>query len=360
MDESPVHPACQRCRSRKNKCDRKQPRCSRCAKTNAECVYQSRHSAAVFTRYCRNLEEEIARLECELGLTEESDFLSNETATAEEDIIFSSPDFDLGQYLGPPCDDEELTSLVKTFSNVSLSATTAQLHPLPAQRGILLTLIVHSAFPEWKESLRALQASSTTSLPPPEVLGKVLHRFTTSLLPDLPFISGIMLSHNLKAAFDEHDARQQYSAFLIASITASTALHMSPSCLSSALPLYYFAVTRLIAIDETQMADPLWELEAVIALTQFARLASRCGNQEPTPEHMPTLPDFWALSGIAVRIAVDLGLHKSVRNARESALLRCAVELDKMAALAGGGLPVGIPEAVIVETTHQNADKSYH
>lgn len=52
--------ACVSCRSRKLKCDRRIPICSRCAKVNGECVYPESRRKPTFKR--RNVKELEARL----------------------------------------------------------------------------------------------------------------------------------------------------------------------------------------------------------------------------------------------------------------------------------------------------------
>lgn len=52
--------ACVSCRSRKLKCDRTKPACSRCVKVNNECVYPESRRKPTFKR--RNVKELEARL----------------------------------------------------------------------------------------------------------------------------------------------------------------------------------------------------------------------------------------------------------------------------------------------------------
>ncbi|KAH6708243.1 hypothetical protein EV126DRAFT_107431 [Verticillium dahliae] len=69
--QNPESLACVTCRSRKLKCDRVKPACSRCRKVNGDCIYrESRRKPAFKRRNVRELEERLAQVE---GLLKESD-----------------------------------------------------------------------------------------------------------------------------------------------------------------------------------------------------------------------------------------------------------------------------------------------
>jgi hypothetical protein len=92
------------------------------------------------------------------------------------------------------------------------------------------------------------------------------------------------------------------------------------------------------------MPNPLRDLEAVIALAQFAILAGE-GYSDP-----------WALSGIGVRIAVDLGLHKSAEPNHQRRLFWSVYILDRRASVAHD-LPVRIPDdAITIEVRKTPVD----
>ncbi|KAK0645891.1 hypothetical protein B0T16DRAFT_148662 [Cercophora newfieldiana] len=85
-DPAVIEPlACTSCRSRKLKCDRHKPICTRCAKVNGECVYpESRRKPAFKRRNVKELEERLAQVE---------GFLKNAGKHARvDDPVDDSPD----------------------------------------------------------------------------------------------------------------------------------------------------------------------------------------------------------------------------------------------------------------------------
>jgi hypothetical protein len=321
-------------------------------------------------RYAEELEAEIARLE--LGVTSTPSPII-ERASLDQTFNNSpfdnrSTDIDLDideifhwqqqqqeeiQQQSPKDEgDGELSQIIQGISNVSLSATTQNNSTSSHQsQNVLLTIILSAAIPG--DLLQpANTAPKAMSLPPKDVIERVIHWYIKDKLPSIPFISSRRLLHALQVANGQiHEENPSYSIFLIGCLVATTALTISPTSLTTALQLHRYAVTHLINAIVANPVDILRDLESVVALTQFAAIVSDAllvaEAELLTEEVSISLPDLWALSGIGVRIAVDYGLHKFARNEGEYNLFQAALALEKRASIACGGLPMGIAEATI-------------
>jgi hypothetical protein len=233
-----------------------------------------------------------------------------------------------------------MTDIIESIGKVSLSATTKEDNVLPQRHDILTTLILHAAVPT---SFSSINACSST-LPPREIVENVLQAYLQRLQPLRPFVTrASLLAHMDNAYASTQDST--YSVFLIGTIVASTVVSVSPASISSALQLYYFSVQRLAMAMGNKASDHLRELEAVIALSCFAKYI-HSNEYATTSLTSSDLPDLWHLTGLGIRIAVDHGLHHYTRTTREKALFDAAFSLE-MEAANQFQLPVGLPKAAI-------------
>lgn len=303
-------------------------------------------------RYASELEAEILRIENESHDLHSPEwdksspnvqFDSFRTDEGDTDIIIDEM-FQEHESLG----DERMQSLLEGFSQVSLSATTKGHRSSDRSQNVLLAIILSAAIPG--DLLHGFSnLPPVVGLPPKELAGKALQRYTKEVLPHMPFISLRRLDAHFEAAYRQANAVNDhgisnYSIFLISCIISSTSLHMSQTSLPNAANLFRSAMYHFIdaARDVGFLEeDLLRNLEAVIAMCQFAEFSQRVLNSDYIGIEMDgsRMPDFWQLSGIAVRMAVDLGLHKNAKIKREHSMLQAALTLDRNASVNYGGLP---------------------
>lgn len=238
----------------------------------------------------------------------------------------------------------DMSSLIESISKVSLSATTEKDVVTLESDDILQTLILSAAVPGGFSKI----TTCSSSLPPSEMVENVLQTYLQKVHPTRPFI-GISALASFRDSAYAGDADESYSQFLIGVIVATTVTLLSPESFPSAVQLYHFSIQRLVVAFQTMVPDTLRELEAVVALACFAEVMPVDNNLRDALGFNALhelLPDLWLLNGLAIRIAVDHGLHQTVRTPRERDLFHTAVAMDKQAA-ERLSLPVGLPSASI-------------
>lgn len=342
-DIGTLAPACTKCRSHRVKCDRARPVCSRCARLGHRCEYPVRNPATAYVNYVEDLESQIAALEQQLqGPREQESEISPRggesgiSVIQAEGLSMSSPAYsehlisDLFAHTTNARDwDSKVKTLVDDLAQVSLSAMTAQ-GTFPSHDLVLRTLILSAALPAGQTYRDS--AANSLILPHMDIAEKVCVRYCKDVLPESPFLAISDVQQHMRRAYHNHD---HYSIFIVATMLATTAIFLSPESAESAVGLYMTGVQFLEgAFASSHQRDPLQELEAVVALGQFALLA---GDK---------YADSWALSGLAVRIAVDLGLHKICDTERKRRLFWTAYSLDRKCAISNQR-PVGIPDGAI-------------
>ena len=222
-----------------------------------------------------------------------------------------------------------IESLADDIGQVSVSAMTSQ-DTASSQDSVLRTLIANATLPAGREAQRSL--TGAIPLPPRNVGFAVITRYIHEVLPELPFLEERIITSHFEKAYD---GLSTYSTSIIAAILATTAVQISSTSLAQAVGLYSTAIQNMhSAFAHQSVLDPLLILEEIIALAQFASIA---GERYSDP---------WALSGIAVRMVVDLGLHKNSKTDRQKRIFWSAFTLDRKIAVPRN-LPVGIPDAVI-------------
>lgn len=312
------------------------PTCARCARLNHECSYPVRNPAVAYLQYANRLEAEIAILEQELRRLDQDGAASGHimdprTQPMPTPVTTSpTPSDSLIQHLfanSVPGTDPQIKGIVDDFVQVSLSALTLS---SAAHDQLLQTIILSAALPA--DTSRHRSAIRPLGLPEVSVAEKVLLRYCDDVLPKLPFLCPADLGSHLRRAYRE---RSPYSGFIVSTVLATTAVTISPNSVSNAAALLHGGLRRLEESFGSRPEDNyLQDLEAVIALAQFAAVAGDAHS------------DAWALTGIATRIAVDLGLHKICDSDRKRKLFWSAYTLDRQVA-AARGLPAGIPDGAI-------------
>ncbi len=233
-------------------------------------------------------------------------------------------------HLPDELETDGIDSLVSDISQVSLSATTLDLRS-SSKTSLLSTLIFAAAYPTGLPS-----TNLTLRLPPKHVSEKIIARYVRDILPDLPFINEASLYEHLHKA-----DTSPYSTFCLAMILATTSRYLHSSSADRSAGIYRSALQCLERTFQlSKMSNNLQQLESVLFLAQYAAFA---GDGEA---------NIWALSGIALRICVDLGLHKSANSSSELRLFWSSYALDRSVAVALD-YPFGIADAVIENSVFQ-------
>jgi hypothetical protein len=282
--------------------------------------------------YVALLESEIASLERQRSLSRASETPANspsDTPARSDNLIA-----DLFQNLNKVSSDNVVQHLVSDVEQVSLSAMGGD-RPAVGSDRLLETLIFNAALPCHPPG-KSFELRYV-ALPPREISDRVISKYCQQILPGLPFITPSTITGHLSKAWDP---AYPYSSFLIAIILATTAIQSSPTSTTQAVSLQRSAISRLgHALGSS--SDKLRALEAVIALAQFAFLAGD-GHS-----------DCWALSGLAVQICVDFGLHKTANTDRTKRLFWCAYTIDRKASMIRQ-LPPAVPDAAIDTEVRSN------
>jgi hypothetical protein len=305
-------------------------------------------------QYAFDLESEIAQLEQELG-----DQVDTLVPPSRQSCPLFSPTKlikTLDEHDTVTCEEitasdkttvteSDMAHLIESISKVSLSATTEKAAVPFQSQDILTTLILSAAVPAGFSHITAC----SSSLPPRDIVDAVLQTYLQKAPPTKRFITrDALLSHCHSAYAEVHDS--SYSAFLIGVIVATTVVSSFPDSLPSALQLYHYSVQRLAIALVDKSDDSLRELEAVIALSCFAQSIpfERVEPPSPKPEVSThrVLPNLASLAALGIRIAVDHGLHSSIKTSREGELFHAAYTIE-LEVTKRHDLPNSLPEAAI-------------
>lgn len=356
----PSIPVCERCRRRRQKCETAELKpCRSCVGAGVECLISDpeNQNTSLPRTYIRQLEERAEQLRQRVQGARNLEGHSQIAQLREHQIQQTpnvSDEFPIA--LSPDAASESLIenlfnnhsradsglgvkSLVQDLGQVSLSALTAHGTDQP-HTGALRSLIMSMATPNVSKGNCLPQA---VPLPGMSITQRVCARYCKDVLPSLPFTTPSAILEHLQAAYEGSSV---YSTFLIGTTLATTAVYLSPASLQNAAGLYRTALSFLeLWFNTHPETDMLQYLETVIVLGQFASII---GYQ---------YADSWALGGLAVRIAVDLGLHKVCETDQKRRLFWSAYALDRKRAILDD-LPVAVPERAI-DTEMLKAPQNY-
>lgn len=333
-----VVPVCERCRHRRQKCDITDlTPCNGCIGSGSECLISDLETQTSLPRtYIRSLEEQAKALRRSLQLAKTQPIQDPATRPTPQDFSFPiSPGAasdslidNLFSHSEHPITTFRVKSLVQDLGQVSLSALSApaagQPHTAALQR---LILSVAAATP-----LDGDHRSNAVPLPDISIAQRVCVRYCQDLLPSLPYTTTAAVLNHLRAGYNDSSP---YSMFLIATTLATTAVFLSPASAPNAVGLYRTGLAYLeLWFKASPEADMLQYLGAAVALAQFASIA---GKQ---------YADAWGLTGLAIRVAVDLGLHKLCETDRKQRLFWAAYSLDRRQAMRED-LPVAVSDGAV-------------
>ncbi|KAF2159322.1 hypothetical protein M409DRAFT_30198 [Zasmidium cellare ATCC 36951] len=314
--------ACQRCRRRKQKCDLKYPDCSNCKRADKPCLtYDAAKQAEareIPRNYVSHLESQVQQLNQEIqelrrqqvqpaSLPSHQEFTpaSNGTSTPSEE----------------PAAYEHLRDLDKSVRNVIVDPS-IQPRFIGPSSGITLARMVMASI-----KIDALPSSAGTcdpsslqehfstvaeasSLPPRHAADHLVQVYFQYRTPHLPIIQAAHVKKAIDNAFvctsrdnsgviaggasSEKDLFISYMVFAIAlcnvpSPTGGTGRPLqSEGCFRSAIKW----IENVIVFSKSDIET----LRAVLLLAQFASMCPWRGS-------------LWHLTGIALRLCVDMGLH---------------------------------------------------
>ncbi|KUJ14429.1 uncharacterized protein LY89DRAFT_650240 [Mollisia scopiformis] len=313
--------ACQRCRRRKQKCDLKYPNCSNCESAHSQCLtYHSGKQAEVPRNYVSNLEaqvEELRRENQELRTRTQSSLVNRESATSPGTCSSGGQELSTLPAGSPATSDASsghFQDLVKSVRNVVVEPS-RQPRFLGQSSGITLARLVMAAIrvedlpsPLFSEQ-RSYDPSSSAppaeaSLPPlhaAEHLVEVYFQYRTA---HLPIVDRSQVKEALQSAYSSASGRQLsdhavekdiFTTYMIFAIAlcdvpnpAGGRPTQSEGCFRSAIGW----IEKVIMYSKSDLET----LRAVLLLAQFVALC-------------PSRGSLWHLTGIALRLSIDIGLH---------------------------------------------------
>ncbi|KAF2427826.1 hypothetical protein EJ08DRAFT_332714 [Tothia fuscella] len=325
--------ACQRCRRRKQKCDLKLPNCSNCEGAHAPCLtYHSGKGAEVPRNYVTNLETQVEKLQKEiqeLQSQRQPNLISGNYSTSPK--RFSPAVHELNATpteirTNPDVDTNHLQVLTATqaISNAVVEPS-SQPRFLGASSGLTLAKMVMASirtetmpsspvfpkstsrvYPAPSTSASVFVASVESTLPPryaADHLVDVYFQYRTPHLPIMeryqvePIIESAYLFMNGNQPADQSTERNLFTTYMIFAIALCNVPNpaggtgrvlQSEGCFRSAIGW----VEKVIAYSKSDLET----LRAVLLLAQFVSMCPWQGS-------------LWHLTGIALRLSIDLGLH---------------------------------------------------
>ncbi|EPS37350.1 hypothetical protein H072_8968 [Dactylellina haptotyla CBS 200.50] len=409
--------ACNRCRSRKTKCDQLFPACTACAKANVECVGVDAATGREIPRsYVSHLEERVAFLEKQLASSARIDGPSPSDSSrkrkADGDMVSpltaTRPDFSLdhsqtnGQHinviggprhdsnghigvgqplvrgesgrdglLGPGAKDISFAELM--FAAVKVSSKTKG--HLPAR-----VASFRGKLPEhWKNNTNPNEDGD--ALPPTTAdLQTVLHKPTPAPFPDrqtaellanayinqanpqIPILHGPTFLANLRAVYDwlgerpglkETDLPEEHIPMLYY-MNMVFAIATGMNADYQSMPEQFHAAAMKYIDTIFSAPNRLDTLKGVLLLALYSLMR-------------PAVPGVWYVVGSALRICIDLGLHQETPQVlrvldaltidERRRLFWCAYSLDRQVCVYLGR-PFGISDDAIRVPFPEDIDDS--
>lgn len=322
--------ACQRCRRRKQKCDLRHPNCSNCESANVRCLtYHSGKHTEIPRNYISDLEAQVETL------TRENQQLRTQTRPSPADgedftsLELSRPSPVIREISststgGPASSDEDsghLQDLVKSVRNVVVEPS-RQPRFLGASSGITLAKMVlasirvdalpHSPLVskqrshDHSSSESASTSAIESSLPPRHAADHLVEVYFQYRTPHLPIVNRSQVEDALKNAYlsvncsqplDQVAERDIFVTYMVFAISLCTVPNPSGGTgrVLQSEGCFRSAICRIEKVITYSKSD-LETLRAVLLLAQFVSMCPWQGS-------------LWHLTGIAIRLCIDMGLH---------------------------------------------------
>ncbi|KAI9737953.1 MAG: hypothetical protein M1834_009323 [Cirrosporium novae-zelandiae] len=329
--------SCARCRRRKIKCDRRLPACSACVTSGSSCVgFNSKGTTEVPRSVVLHLEEEIARIEIELGhCVEHPD---------KPGVPIESPDGQLdteqvptSNGLSAPTDGGPLTMLTDSVKECVMASPEleamimATKPPGPSisdsvsriRMGLTPSRPVVPAATSDKQghrgSITARPAQTEPGTPllcsiPGSIIHGLVKKYVTHILPSWPLLyeptvwaqleTTLQLIDKTRGSLNQWGILMEppnYDVLVIhlilaISVTLGSAQSAHESrCMALSESLFKEGITHMS--NKLYFPNDLANLQATLLILQYA-----CIN--------PKAASVWILSGAAMRTCVELGIHR--------------------------------------------------
>ncbi|CZR58694.1 uncharacterized protein PAC_08586 [Phialocephala subalpina] len=336
--------ACLRCRRKKQKCDKKLPSCGPCQKANEECVgYDAVTQRPAPRSYIHSLEERIASLEIKLrdhGINCDGEaLLGNATTRVSPHAAGGRKGSAEESALSIQVGSETLEAILAKSAQVTVESLSesGSLH-VGSGNGISFTRMFLSelqwggaSFPESKnlssvrlerqdmeyvtfEAPKVLD-SSPVSLPSKkaaEYLTTVYFELANFSLPILHestfrvYLTNAYASGEGMQSHGRMKMRNELFCFLAFAIALS-ALHKTDSSSVSSPVCDSYHLSALRCLEDVGLGVDIESVQVLLLLANYSYL-------------QPSLAGTWKLVGMAVRLAIEQGLHKEPAQGQYNAL----------------------------------------
>ncbi|KAF7165743.1 hypothetical protein CNMCM6106_001819 [Aspergillus hiratsukae] len=306
--------ACLRCRRRKQKCDLRFPSCSNCEGAGAQCLtYHSRKHLEVPRNYVSELETEIEKLtreNRELRARVQSASVNGESSRGS----VGPGDHPTGSPAKSDTSSNHVKDLVKSVRDIAVEPS-RQPRFLGQSGGITLARLVISAIrvdalpsPLLTEPRSYNPSSSSTaaeaSLPPRHAADHLVDVYFQYHTPHLPIVERARVEEAIESAYqamsgqqlpDRAIERDVFISFMVLAIALCDVSNpgggrpsQSEGCFRSAMSWY----EKVVASSKSDIET----LRTILLVAQFIALC-------------PSRGSLWHLTGIALRLCIDIGLH---------------------------------------------------
>ncbi|KAI1099431.1 fungal-specific transcription factor domain-containing protein [Jackrogersella minutella] len=310
--------ACVRCRRRKQRCDLRYPKCSSCETAQVACLaYDSEKQTEVPRNYVSILEAEVKQLKSEIeSLRRQSvstTIKSSPTSASQDDHQSTSSPIGASTVQSTTSDPQEV---VKSMGLVMLESS-SQPKFMGTSSGVTFAKMVLAcvktdvAIPTSPSSSRnSLRITApppiiSSSLPPRHAAQHIADVYFRHRTPHVPILTRSKVNQVLERVYgafescrpdfsgvDERDLFIAYIVFAVGlcslPVPGGARPPQSEGCFNSAIR----CVDKLLSYSSSDLET----LTVVLLLAQYIALN-------------PSKGSLWQLTGIALRLCVDLGLH---------------------------------------------------
>lgn len=314
-----------RCRRRKQKCDLKNPRCSNCQSAQVECLtFHAGKRADLPRTYVSDLEAEVQRLTRENRTLQRHDRplliddqnSPNTSAVTHEPEAISTPTEGLTT---PTAHVSHLQDLVQSVRSVVVESSGLPRFLGPSSGITLAKMVMASVRPDTLPPMarprkhqpdtghvQSSAAAAESTLPPRHAANHLVEVYFQYRTPHLPVVQrdqvgkaldNAYLSANSSRPTDRTAQRDTFTTYMILAIAlcnvpnpagGTNRVAQSEGCFKSAI--------RHVEDIITYSRSNLETLQAVLLLAQFVSMCPWQGS-------------LWHLTGIALRLCIDTGLH---------------------------------------------------
>ncbi|KAF2011985.1 hypothetical protein BU24DRAFT_465561 [Aaosphaeria arxii CBS 175.79] len=313
--------ACERCRTRKNKCDRKLPECSTCKAAGATCVVVDRLTNRQYPRgHVEGLELEVERLKARIQELEIRSSEANPStqgsrpstesvlATHSTPLSFNSTDaHEPSSITGITNDDFTAIPRDVTRSGRFIGDSSGLFFGTIV-KGILLQADYKGEHGPATSSLRLRLAERQTtstdaqfSFPDDDLANRLQTAYFTSRWPALPFLHrGSFLEQHFEPCLALKFQASEISLFMSFMVLALGAIDVKRQDSEFGDDhVQFFRYATENYLHSLLEEDSIQTVQGLLLISQFAINEHQSANA-------------WLVTGQAIRTAIDLGLHRTL------------------------------------------------